>query len=56
MRYVDGRIFIDPTLENLSPDERSKIYANMIDTLCKIHTVDLQAAGLNDYGKHGKIQ
>lgn len=53
MDYVSGRIYKDPSLPGMSPDQRSKIYSAMGSTLSKIHSVDIQEAGIEDYGKQG---
>lgn len=53
MEYCPGRIFKDPTLPGLTASQRGDIYTAMNRVLCKIHKVDIQAAGLEDYGKIG---
>ncbi|XP_007529640.1 acyl-CoA dehydrogenase family member 10 isoform X2 [Erinaceus europaeus] len=53
MEYCPGRIYKDPSLPGLEPSQRQAIYTAMNQVLCKIHSVDLKAAGLEDYGKHG---
>ncbi|XP_077787298.1 acyl-CoA dehydrogenase family member 10 [Podarcis muralis] len=53
MDYCTGRIFKDPSLPGLEPSQRTEIYTAMNRVLCKIHSVDIKAAGLEDYGKHG---
>uniref|UniRef100_A0A8C4NPA6 Acyl-CoA dehydrogenase family member 10 n=1 Tax=Eptatretus burgeri TaxID=7764 RepID=A0A8C4NPA6_EPTBU len=53
MEYVHGHIFKDPSLPGLSAEVRSDIYRAAITTLCQIHSVDLRAIGLEDYGKPG---
>ncbi|XP_053385750.1 acyl-CoA dehydrogenase family member 10-like [Mercenaria mercenaria] len=53
MEHVPGRIFQDHLLEGHRPEERTAIYQEMVKTLCKIHSVDINAAGLQDYGKQG---
>uniref|UniRef100_A0A4W2E8M8 Acyl-CoA dehydrogenase family member 10 n=1 Tax=Bos indicus x Bos taurus TaxID=30522 RepID=A0A4W2E8M8_BOBOX len=53
MEYCPGRIYKDPSLPGLEPSQRRAIYTAMNRVLCKIHSVDLKAAGLEDYGKHG---
>ncbi|XP_012633826.2 acyl-CoA dehydrogenase family member 10 isoform X1 [Microcebus murinus] len=53
MEYCPGVIYKDPSLPGLEPSQRRAIYTAMNRVLCKIHSVDLQAAGLEDYGKHG---
>uniref|UniRef100_A0A670IS18 Acyl-CoA dehydrogenase family member 11 n=1 Tax=Podarcis muralis TaxID=64176 RepID=A0A670IS18_PODMU len=54
MDYCTGRIFKDPSLPGLEPSQRTEIYTAMNRVLCKIHSVDIKAAGLEDYGKHGQ--
>ena len=54
MEHVQGRIFKDPSLPGLRPEERSQVYAAMNRTIAAIHAVDVDAAGLADYGKHGE--
>lgn len=54
MDFVDGRIFWDPALPDAQDNaERSAIYDAMNDTLAKLHSVDVGAVGLADYGKPG---
>ncbi|XP_059749680.1 acyl-CoA dehydrogenase family member 10 isoform X1 [Balaenoptera ricei] len=53
MEYCPGLIYKDPSLPGLEPSQRQAIYTAMNRVLCKIHSVDLKAAGLEDYGKHG---
>jgi len=54
MSYVSGRIFKDPSLPSITPEARTKVYAAMNRTIAQIHSVDVEAAGLADYGKHGE--
>lgn len=53
MEYVTGRIFRDPQLPGVPPQERAAIYDSMNDVLAKLHNVDIDAVGLSDYGKPG---
>ncbi|MGO9834803.1 MAG: phosphotransferase [Polyangiaceae bacterium] len=53
MDYVEGRIFWEPTLPGLSPDDRACIYDAMNDVIARLHRVDPSAVGLSDYGKPG---
>ncbi|XP_074869155.1 acyl-CoA dehydrogenase family member 10 isoform X2 [Carettochelys insculpta] len=53
MEYCTGHIYKDPSLPGLEPGQRRAIYIAMNEVLCKIHSVDLKAAGLEDYGKPG---
>ncbi|HWK64809.1 MAG TPA: phosphotransferase family protein [Rhizobiaceae bacterium] len=54
MAFVEGRIFWDPGLPEASGNgERAAIYDAMNATLAALHNVDLEAAGLADYGRPG---
>ena len=54
MRHVGGRIFWDPALPELeTPEDRAAIYDAMNLTLAELHGVDVEAAGLADFGKPG---
>lgn len=53
MDFVRGRVFKDPALPGLQPAERTAIYETMVDTLAKIHKVNIDVPELADYGKKG---
>ncbi len=53
MGMVDGRTIWDGAMPNDAPDYRRATYNAMIDTLAGLHAVDVDAAGLSDYGKPG---
>ncbi|GAC29046.1 phosphotransferase [Brumicola pallidula] len=53
MSFEEGNIFWDPKLPGLEKKERSFIYQQMAKTLAKLHSVDIHAAGLGDYGRPG---
>jgi len=53
MDKVEGRILVDQSLPDFSPEERRAHYDSQISTLAAIHEVDVSAAGLEDYGKEG---
>ena len=54
MEYLEGRVFWDPRLSELdSKDERSAIYDAMNQVLAALHNVDVEAAGLSDFGRPG---
>jgi aminoglycoside phosphotransferase (APT) family kinase protein len=53
MDHLDGRVFRDPRLPDLSAEERSAIYRDMVEVLAKLHAVDPEKAGLGDYGRIG---
>jgi aminoglycoside phosphotransferase (APT) family kinase protein len=51
MRHVEGRIFWDPTLPELTNDDRRALYQDYVKVLAALHGVDYAAVGLSDYGK-----
>ncbi|MFN7572518.1 MAG: phosphotransferase [Betaproteobacteria bacterium] len=53
MEHVQGRIFWDPRLPDLTPAERAVLYDEMIRVLAALHRVDVERAGLADYGRAG---
>ena len=53
MSYVPGRIFWDAALPELHPELRPAIYDAMNRTLSALHSVNVDAIGLGDYGKPG---
>lgn len=53
MDYIDGRIFWDPALPGMHPNERGAIYDEMNRVIAALHRVDPAAVGLADYGKPG---
>jgi aminoglycoside phosphotransferase (APT) family kinase protein len=53
MSHVDGRIFWDQALPGMTTTERTAIYDEMNRVLAALHSVDVAAAGLADYGKAG---
>jgi aminoglycoside phosphotransferase (APT) family kinase protein len=53
MGMVEGRTIWDGAMPGSNPTERSNVYNAMIDTLAALHAVDVEGAGLSDYGKPG---
>lgn len=53
MEFIDGRILWDSSLPGATPAERGAMYDTMVRTLAALHSVDLDAVGLRDYGKPG---
>ena len=53
MGHVAGRGFDDPRLPEVDREERAALYAEMCRVLAAIHGVDVEAAGLADYGPPG---
>jgi aminoglycoside phosphotransferase (APT) family kinase protein len=53
MDCVHGRVFPDPALPGVTAPERAAMYDSLNDVLARLHTVDVQAVGLADYGRPG---
>lgn len=53
MEFLQGRIFWDATLPDLSRGERGAVYDAMNATLAALHSVDPAAVGLGDFGRPG---
>ncbi len=53
MEYCDGRIFWDASIPEVGKSERAAIYDEMTDVLAELHSVDVAAVGLGDFGKPG---
>jgi aminoglycoside phosphotransferase (APT) family kinase protein len=53
MSYVPGRIFWDPSLPELAPDQRAAHYEAAVDALAALACLDAAGAGLGAYGKPG---
>lgn len=53
MEYLEGRVFVDPALPELSPAQRARVYDEANRVLAAIHTVDVEALGLSDFGRPG---
>lgn len=49
--YVEGRIFLNPSLPEVSPAERALIHKEIIDVLCRLHGINHNDIGLGDYGR-----
>lgn len=50
MDYVPGRILTHGSMPGCTPDERSSMYHHMAEVFGALHSVDYQAAGLEDFG------
>lgn len=51
MSYLDGRIFEDPVIPNVLPDQRRAIWTDAVRVLAKLHRIDPRAVGLEGFGK-----
>lgn len=54
MEFLPGRVFWDSALPGAqNNEERTAIHQEIIRVMAKLHSVDIDAAGLSDYGKLG---
>lgn len=53
MDLIDGRNFNEPTLDELSNADRGEVMDEINRVLAALHNVDINAAGLGDYGAPG---
>lgn len=53
MGFMAGRVLWDQSLPGMTPPERRAIYDEMNRVIAALHSVDVAAAGLADYGKPG---
>jgi aminoglycoside phosphotransferase (APT) family kinase protein len=53
MDFVEGRVLWEQALPGMESAERGAIYDEMNRVMAALHTVDVAAAGLADYGKPG---
>jgi aminoglycoside phosphotransferase (APT) family kinase protein len=53
MERVDGRVFHDCALPDVTPAERRMMYFSVAQTLAGLHAVDPESVGLADFGKPG---
>ncbi|KAM9308873.1 acyl-CoA dehydrogenase family member 11 [Gastrophryne carolinensis] len=51
MAHVQGRIFRNVTLPEVSPAERSALYIAVTETLSKLHSFNIHNLGLSQYGR-----
>lgn len=53
MDYCKGDIYWNPSLPEKTPAQRSAMYAEMSRVLAALHSVNVEAVGLADYGRPG---
>jgi aminoglycoside phosphotransferase (APT) family kinase protein len=53
MEFMDGRVLWNQALPDMSPAERGAVYDEMNRVIAALHSVDVAAVGLADYGKPG---
>lgn len=52
MEFVDGQIYWDPQLSEISLSARRDIYQEVIKLMASLHNVNIAEVGLSDYGSH----
>lgn len=53
MERLEGRVFADTALPDMTVQDRREIYLDMARTLARLHAVRPDEVGLGDYGKPG---
>ncbi|MEQ1955018.1 phosphotransferase family protein [Mesorhizobium sp. CN2-181] len=53
MERVEGRVFHDASLAEVTPEHREKVYYAVAEAMAKLHAVDPTSIGLGDFGKQG---
>jgi len=53
MEYIEGRVLWDPTLPGMPPEARRAHYDELNRVIAALHSVDYDAMGLSDFGRHG---
>jgi aminoglycoside phosphotransferase (APT) family kinase protein len=53
MEMVEGRLFTELLLPSLTPEERGAIYRDMARVMASLHSVDVDAVGLTEFGRPG---
>ncbi|XVF28283.1 hypothetical protein REPUB_Repub15cG0016500 [Reevesia pubescens] len=51
MEYLEGRIFVDPKLPGVAPERRRAIYQATAKVLASLHSANVDAIGLGNYGR-----
>ena len=54
MQFLQGRVMMDQSLQDMEPSGRGAIYAEMGRVLAALHRVDHETVGLGNYGKQGQ--
>ena len=53
MRHVEGRIFWDCRMPDLTRDDRAAVYDSANAVLARLHSLDYAGLGLSDFGRPG---
>jgi aminoglycoside phosphotransferase (APT) family kinase protein len=54
MAYLEGRVFSDVLMRDLTNADRGALQADLFRVIGRLHAVDYQALGLNDFGRTGQ--
>lgn len=53
MEFLNGRVIVDQSLPGFTPTERGAIYTDMNRVMAALHKVDVNAVGLETFGRAG---
>ena len=53
MEKVEGRVFANPLMPEVSPEERTAVYRHLADVLAALHAVPAEEVGLASFGRPG---
>jgi len=53
MEFLEGRVLVDQALPGMSAADRAAVYDDMNRVIAALHAVDVDRAGLRDFGKSG---
>ncbi len=53
MEFIEGDIFWDPSFADFSTAQRGSYYDAILETMAALHSINIESAGLSDYGKPG---
>ncbi|MCY4239883.1 MAG: phosphotransferase [Rhodospirillaceae bacterium] len=51
MEMIEGRVFHDPGMPGVTTEERQEFFDDFIHILAALHSVDIKAVGLGDFGR-----
>ncbi|CAK4033234.1 acyl- dehydrogenase IBR3 [Lecanosticta acicola] len=51
MSFLNGRIFADPSLPDVSASDRTKMWKSAVTTLAKFHRIPPKSVGMSDFGR-----
>jgi len=51
MEFIDGQVYWDPKLPGMTNKSRETLYSLMNTVLVNVHSIDIEEAGLSDFGR-----